>query len=177
MGTSANELNAGHRAELVERCSNATAAACCGVARLSLTGPTQRKSGGVSPLAGRKARGRRKPGAELPLRHGHNLAHDNYRRRIRLPRVHVTFEDLQIEADDPQPERVVDAERGKRIVDSALRDVQPRPRQAFLLYVQEEMTYECIALRLGVSKKTIERDIALLTFALCRSRLTRWSEA
>jgi RNA polymerase sigma-70 factor (ECF subfamily) len=106
-----------------------------------------------------------------------NLAHDNYRRRTaRAEGAHVAFEDLQIEGDDPQPERVVDAERGKRIVDSALRDVQPRPRQAFLLYVQEEMTYECIALRLGVSKKTIERDIAL-TFALCRSRLTRWSEA
>jgi predicted DNA-binding transcriptional regulator YafY len=38
------------------------------------------------------------------------------------------------------------------------------------------MTYERIALKLGVSKKTIERDIAL-TLALCRSRLARWSEA
>ena len=37
------------------------------------------------------------------------------------------------------------------------------------------MTYERIALELGVSKKTIERDIAL-TIALCRSRLARWAE-
>jgi DNA-directed RNA polymerase specialized sigma24 family protein len=36
------------------------------------------------------------------------------------------------------------------------------------------MTYERIALVLGVSKKTIERDVAL-TVALCRSRLARWT--
>jgi RNA polymerase sigma-70 factor (ECF subfamily) len=106
-----------------------------------------------------------------------NLARDHYRRRCaRAEGAHVAFDDLEIEADDPLPERVVDAERGRGIVDSALRDLQPRPRQAFLLYVQEEMTYGRIALKLGVSKKTIERDIAL-TLALCRSRLARWSEA
>jgi DNA-directed RNA polymerase specialized sigma24 family protein len=43
------------------------------------------------------------------------------------------------------------------------------------MYVQDELTYERIALTLGVSKKTVERDIAL-TIALCRSRLARWAE-
>lgn len=106
-----------------------------------------------------------------------NLARDNYRRRAaRAEGAHVALEELQIETDEPPPERVIDAERGKAIVDSALRDLEPRPREAFLLYMREEMTYERIALRLGVSKKTIERDIAL-TLALCRSRLTRWSES
>lgn len=106
-----------------------------------------------------------------------NLVRDNYRRKTaRAENAHIAVDDLQIETEDPEPARVVDAERGKRIVDSALHDLQPRPREAFLLYVQEEMTYERIALKLGVSKKTIERDIAL-TLALCRSRLTRWSEA
>lgn len=106
-----------------------------------------------------------------------NLARDNYRRKTaRAESAHVALDDLQIEAGDPEPARIVDAEHGKRIVDSALGDLQARPRQAFLMYVQEEMTYERIAVKLGVSKKTIERDIAL-TLALCRSRLTRWSEA
>jgi predicted DNA-binding transcriptional regulator YafY len=41
--------------------------------------------------------------------------------------------------------------------------------------VHEELTYERIALKLGVSKKTIERDIAL-TIALCRSRVARWAQ-
>ena len=44
-----------------------------------------------------------------------------------------------------------------------------------MLYVHEQLTYERIALVLGVSKKTIERDVAL-TVALCRSRLARWIE-
>lgn len=106
-----------------------------------------------------------------------NLARDNYRRRsARAESAHVALDDLQLEADEPQPERLVDAERGRRIVDTALRDLPPRPRRAFLLYVQDELTYERIALELGVSKKTIERDVAL-TVALCRSRLARWAEA
>jgi RNA polymerase sigma-70 factor (ECF subfamily) len=105
-----------------------------------------------------------------------NLARDNYRRRsARAENAHVTLDNLQLEANDPDPERLVDAERGRRLVDSALRDLQPRTRQAFVLYVQEELTYERIALELGVSKKTIERDIAL-TIALCRSRLSRWAK-
>jgi RNA polymerase sigma-70 factor (ECF subfamily) len=106
-----------------------------------------------------------------------NLVRDNHRRKTaRAHGAHVAIDDLQIESREPDPAQTIDAERGRRIVEAALRDLQPRPREAFLLYVHEELTYECIATRLGVSKKTIERDIAF-TLALCRSRLTRWSEA
>jgi RNA polymerase sigma factor (sigma-70 family) len=105
-----------------------------------------------------------------------NLARDNFRRRsARAESAHVALDDIQLEADEPSPARCIDAERACRIVDSALRSLQPRPREAFLLYVHEELTYERIALRLGVSKKTIERDIAL-GIALCRSRLARWAQ-
>jgi RNA polymerase sigma factor (sigma-70 family) len=106
-----------------------------------------------------------------------NLARDHHRRRAaRAGGAHVAFDDLQLEAADPEPARIVDAERGRRIVDSALHDVGPRSRRAFLLHVQDELTYEYIAHELGVSKKTIERDVAL-SLALCRSRLTQWSAA
>jgi DNA-directed RNA polymerase specialized sigma24 family protein len=60
-------------------------------------------------------------------------------------------------------------------VSAAQRDLLPRPRKAFLLHVNEEVTYERIAVQLGVSKKTVERDIAM-TFELCRSRLARWRD-
>jgi RNA polymerase sigma factor (sigma-70 family) len=106
-----------------------------------------------------------------------NLARDNYRRRsARAEGAHVALDDVQLEADEPLPERSIDAERGCHVVDSALRSLQPRPRLALLMYVHEELTYERIALKLGVSKKTIERDIAL-GLAVCRSRLARWAEA
>ena len=88
----------------------------------------------------------------------------------------MTLDELTLEAADPSAERIVDAERGRRIVDSALRDLEPRPRRAFLLDLQEELTYGRIAAELGVSKKTIERDVAL-GLALCRSRLAKWAEA
>ena len=105
-----------------------------------------------------------------------NLARDNYRRRTtRGDRAHVSLDELELEAADPQPERLIDAERGCAIVDGALRDLPPRSRRAFVLYVHEQMTYERIALALGVSKKTIERDVAL-TVALCRSRLAPWMQ-
>jgi RNA polymerase sigma-70 factor (ECF subfamily) len=103
-----------------------------------------------------------------------NLVRDNHRRRTaRLQSAHVSVEELQIETTDPNPAVALDAELGMRVVASALRDIQPRAREAFRLYVQEELTYGRIALKLGVSKKTIERDIALAV-TLCRSRLTRW---
>lgn len=102
-----------------------------------------------------------------------NLARDNHRRRAaRAGGAHVAVDDLQIESSDPDPEEIADSEHGRRLVATALRDLEPRPREAFLLYVHEELTYAHIALKLGVSKKTIERDIAL-ALALCRSRLER----
>ena len=106
-----------------------------------------------------------------------NLVRDNHRRRTaRAQSAHVSVEELQIETNDPNLAVTLDAELGRRVVDSALRDLQPRTREAFRLHVQEELTYGQIALKLGVSKKTIERDIALAV-ALCRSRLTRWRGA
>ena len=105
-----------------------------------------------------------------------NLARDSHRRRTaRAESAHLPLDELQLEATDPKAERIIDAERGCRIVAGALRDLPARSRQAFVLYVHEQMTYERIALVLGVSKKTIERDVAM-TVALCRSRLARWTE-
>jgi RNA polymerase sigma factor (sigma-70 family) len=49
-----------------------------------------------------------------------NLARDNYRRRTaRAESAHISLDDLQLETNDPQPERLVDAERGRFIVESA----------------------------------------------------------
>ena len=82
-----------------------------------------------------------------------NLARDDYRRRkARSERAHVSLDDLELEATDPEPERLIDAERGCAIVEDALRDLPSRSRQAFVLYVHEQMTYERIALGLGAAQ-------------------------
>jgi len=103
-----------------------------------------------------------------------NIVRDNHRRRTaRAQSAHVPVDELPIETNDPEPADTLDTELGRHIVDSALRDVPPRAREAFRLHFAEELTYARIAMQLGVNKKTIERDINL-TLELCRSRTLRW---
>lgn len=105
-----------------------------------------------------------------------NLVRDGHRRRLaRREHACAALDDVQIEADMPPLERLVDAERETAVVAAALRDLSWRARTAFLMHVLDDLTYERIAAELGVSKKTIERDIAL-TLALCRVRLARWRD-
>jgi RNA polymerase sigma factor (sigma-70 family) len=105
-----------------------------------------------------------------------NLVRDNYRRRTaRCEQQHVTLDDLQLEADDCALDRVVDSQLAADIVIAILRDVPPRPRRAFVLHFSHGITYEQIALELGVSKKTVERDL-VTTLEICRAKLAQWHD-
>jgi RNA polymerase sigma-70 factor (ECF subfamily) len=105
-----------------------------------------------------------------------NLVRDNYRRRTaRCEQQHVALEGLQIEAEDSALDRIVDSQIAADLVVAILRGVAQRPRQAFLMHFAHGATYEQIALALGVSKKTVERDI-LTTLEICRSKLAQWQE-
>jgi RNA polymerase sigma-70 factor (ECF subfamily) len=105
-----------------------------------------------------------------------NLVRDNHRRRTaRCEQQHVALDDLQIEADDSALDRVVDSQLAADIVVAILRDVAPRPRRAFVLHFSHGITYEQIALELGVSKKTVERDL-VTTLEICRAKLAQWHD-
>jgi RNA polymerase sigma factor (sigma-70 family) len=105
-----------------------------------------------------------------------NLVRDNYRRRTaRCEQQHVALEDLQLEAEDSALDRIVDSQLAADIVIAILRDVAPRPRQAFLMHFGHGITYEQIATELGVSKKTVERDL-VTTLEICRSKLAQWRD-
>jgi RNA polymerase sigma factor (sigma-70 family) len=105
-----------------------------------------------------------------------NIVRDNHRRSTaRCAHLCSALDDLQLEADTAPVDRLIDAEREVAVVAAALRDLSTRARAAFLMHVLEDLTYERIAAELGVSKKTIERDIAL-ALALCRVRLARWRD-
>ncbi len=105
-----------------------------------------------------------------------NLVRDNYRRRTaRCEQQHVALEDLQLEAEDSALDRIVDSQLAADIVITILRDVAPRPRQAFLMHFGHGITYEQIATELGVSKKTVERDL-VTTLEICRSKLAQWRD-
>ena len=87
-----------------------------------------------------------------------NLAYDRFRQR----RAHGRQDDAELVelADDaPQAERVVEMEQAVAIVERTLLELPLRCRQVFLLRTSHDFSYEAIAQRLGVSKRTVEREM------------------
>jgi RNA polymerase sigma-70 factor (ECF subfamily) len=69
---------------------------------------------------------------------------------------HAALDEAPEPSDDLSPERVL---MGKEAVDRlahALADLPPRTAEAFFLHRFEDMTYEAIARRMGVSVKAVE---------------------
>lgn len=100
-----------------------------------------------------------------------NLAHDRYRRRTELALEDRPPEDQPWSAGDA-PEVIVDFEQAFAIVKKTLLELKPRCRRVFLLRVSEELGYTEIADRLGVSKRTVEREMQHALEVL-QSRLKR----
>lgn len=100
-----------------------------------------------------------------------NLARDRFRqRKARSHDAHVPYDLLELEGSSEAPEEIVDWDAGMAVLRQALLDLPPRHRQVFLLHVTENMSYRTIAKHLGVSTKTVERDLAMV-LELCQSRL------
>lgn len=99
-----------------------------------------------------------------------NLARDRFRRR-REASIDDALADSLASDEDP-PEVVVDFGRGLAIVKRTLVELKPRCRQVFLLRVAEELDYEAIAVRLGISKRTVEREMQH-ALEVCQRRLKR----
>ena len=59
----------------------------------------------------------------------------------------------------PAADRIVALEQGVSIVERTLLGLPARCRQVFLLRVSHEMSYEAIAERLGIAKRTVEREM------------------
>jgi RNA polymerase sigma-70 factor (ECF subfamily) len=99
-----------------------------------------------------------------------HLAYDRFRqRRARGP--HGDDAALaELPARDPAPERVVAFEQGVEIVKRTLLELEPRCRQVFLLRASAELGYEEIARRLGISKRTAEREMQH-ALEVCQRRL------
>jgi RNA polymerase sigma-70 factor (ECF subfamily) len=100
-----------------------------------------------------------------------NLAHDRYRRRAELS-TDGRSPELEPAGRSDAPDVIVDFEQAFAIVKKTLLELKPRCRQVFLLRVSEELGYETIADRLGVSKRTVEREMQHALEVL-QSRLKR----
>jgi RNA polymerase sigma factor (sigma-70 family) len=97
-----------------------------------------------------------------------NLAYDRFRRR-RTRRQSIAPVDVSDE-QSPLPEIIIDLERALERVEETLLELAPRCRRVFLLRVSEGLSYALIAEKLGVSKRTVEREMKHAIDA-CQDRL------
>jgi RNA polymerase sigma factor (sigma-70 family) len=87
-----------------------------------------------------------------------NLAYDRFRQR-RSRGQHDDAELAALADETPAPERIVALEQALRVVERTLLSLPPRCRQVFLLRTSHDWSYEAIAERLGISKRTVEREM------------------
>ncbi len=102
-----------------------------------------------------------------------NLARDELRRRkTRCHGMHLPFDTMDLVGDDQQPDEIVDRVIAMEVIARALTSLPARYREVFALHVDGEMSYRAIARRLGISTKTVERDMSGAQ-ALCHDRLMK----
>lgn len=100
-----------------------------------------------------------------------NLARDELRRRRnRSVNAHVPYDMLDLPGEDLPPDELVDRHRTLRAIRLALATLPPRHREVFHLHVVDDLSYRAISTRLGVSTKTVERDM-IGAREYCRDRL------
>lgn len=103
-----------------------------------------------------------------------NLAYDRFRRRTEVS-IGNGIDAFEHASVGPSPECIVDFAQGLDIVKKALLELKPRCRQVFLLRASEELSYETIAQRLGISKRTVEREMQH-ALHVCQRKLKRSRE-
>jgi RNA polymerase sigma factor (sigma-70 family) len=97
-----------------------------------------------------------------------NVAHDFNLRKRRW----VETESQDELADPPDSAPFADQEHRSRILAAILAQLPPLPRAALALLAQEDLTYEEIAARLGVSRRVVKRAVAR-GYALARESLAQ----
>jgi RNA polymerase sigma-70 factor (ECF subfamily) len=90
-----------------------------------------------------------------------NLARDEMRRRkTRRHGHHQPYETLELVAEQEQVEEILDHDIARQIISQTLLRLPSRYREVFNLHVEGHLSYRAIARRLGVSTKTVERDMS-----------------
>ncbi len=97
-----------------------------------------------------------------------NLAYDRFRQR-RTRGVQEQADLAALPDETPAAERIVALEQGAALVERSLLALPARCRHVFLLRVAHELSYEAIAEKLGVSKRTVEREMQQALDACQRS--------
>ncbi len=89
-----------------------------------------------------------------------NLARDELRRRRACAYdAHFPYDSVELVGEGAQPDDIVDRHGVIQAVLSALMSLPPRHREVFNLHVEYQMSYRAISKKLGISAKTVERDM------------------
>ena len=94
----------------------------------------------------------------LMFRAATNLAYDRFRQR-RSRGQHDDGELAALPDETPAAEHVVALDQALGVVERTVLGLPPRCRAVFLLRTSHECSYEEIAERLGISKRTVEREM------------------
>lgn len=98
-----------------------------------------------------------------------NLAYDRFRaRRARGNRVEL--KDSELSDSDLDPGHILGIEQCIEVIRQTILDIKPRSRQVYLLRTAEQLSYPEIAERLGVSTRTVEREMRYV-IELCQRKL------
>lgn len=90
-----------------------------------------------------------------------NVARDRYRRNVvRYANAHEPLTDEVAEDVSPDAETSLHWSQSLRQLEVALEALRPSTRNVFLMHHVEHLTYPEIALRLGVTTRTVEREMA-----------------
>jgi RNA polymerase sigma factor (sigma-70 family) len=90
-----------------------------------------------------------------------NLARDHHRRQ--KFRAHASLDaapEETLRADDPTPEQIISANQITAALRTAIGDMPEEARAVFVLARSRDMSYQQIATRLGIGRRTVERRVA-----------------
>lgn len=100
-----------------------------------------------------------------------NVMRDFWRRnRVRRKKDHVELSVELAEMRSTSTGRRVAEREGIRLIEAQLDKLKPSTKAVFLLYHVENLTFQQIAVRLGMSVRTVEREMAR-ALEFCRSTL------
>jgi RNA polymerase sigma-70 factor (ECF subfamily) len=103
-----------------------------------------------------------------------NLAYDRHRKR-REQSIEEIGESAESLTVVDGPDAMVDLDRAMDTITQVLLQLKPRCRQVFLLRTSEGLSFEAIAERLGISQRTVERDMKHALDS-CQRKLKRMAE-
>jgi RNA polymerase sigma-70 factor (ECF subfamily) len=90
-----------------------------------------------------------------------NLARDELRRRrSSSASSHFPHDSVELPGDGPQPDELVERHSTVQAIAHALSTLPPRYREVFNLHIECDLSYRAISKRLGISTKTVERDMS-----------------